>query len=133
MTGGEHLGANLARRDQQLIELEMVVAQAARNRRASRKIVLHERTHHVLLEARLLIDDVVGNAQRLGHAARVVHVVERAAAALYRLGHAVVSGKTALVPELQRQTNDVVALLAQQGRDGGRIHSTRHGYGDGLV
>ena len=68
----------------------------------------------------------------LGHAAGVVNVVERAAASLHRLGHALVSGQTALVPELHGQADDVVSVGAQHGRDGGRIHTARHGYGDGL-
>ncbi len=133
MSGGQQLGADLARRDQQLIELEMVVAQAARNRRASGKILGDERPHHVVLEALLLIDHVVRNAERLGHAARVVNVVDGAAASLHRLRHALMPGQPALVPELQRESHDVVALLAQHCRDGGRIHTARHGYRDGLV
>ena len=68
----------------------------------------------------------------LRHAARVVDVVERAAASLHRLRHALVSGQAALVPQLHGQADDVVPLGAQHGRDGGGIHTARHGYGDGL-
>ena len=110
----------------------MVIAQAARDRRAPGKILRDERTHHVVLEALLLIDDVIRNAERLGHAARVVNVVDRAAASLHRLRHALVTGQAALVPELQRESDDGVALLAQQRGDGGGVDSSGHGNGDGL-
>ena len=109
----------------------MIVAQAARDGRASRKILLDERTHHVALEALLVIDHVIRDADGLGDAARVVHVVEGAAASLHRLRHALVPSQTALVPELHGQADDVVAFGAQHGRNGRGVNSSRHGDGDG--
>jgi hypothetical protein len=41
--------------------------------------------------------------------------------------------QAALVPQLKGETDNVVSLLTQQSRDGGRIHSSRHGYRNGLV
>ncbi len=108
MTGSQGVGANLLGHNQQLIKLQVIVAKAARNGRASRKILLDERTHHVALEALLVIDHVIRDADGLGDAARVVHVVERAAASLHRLGHALVPGQPALVPELHGQADDIV-------------------------
>ena len=68
-----------------------------------------------LLEALLLVDDVVGNAEMLGHAARVVDIVERAAAAgLGRVGNAVLAGQPRLVPELQREADDDCAIGSGQ-------------------
>ena len=69
----------------------MVVAQAARDRGSSREIFLDEGLHDVALKAVFVIDDVIRDAERLGDTARVVNIVERAAAALHRLGHAFVS------------------------------------------
>ena len=132
VSGGQRIRANLLRDDQQLIELQMIVAEAARNRRAPGKILLDKRPHHIALETLLLIDHVVRNAERLGDAAGVVNIVERAAAALHRLGHALVAGQAALVPELHGQANDVVPFGAQHGRDGGGVHSARHGNGNGF-
>ncbi len=132
MAGGNAFGANLLRDDEKLIKLQMIVAEAAGDGGASRQIFGDEGAHHVALEALFMIDDVVRNADVLGHAARVVDIVERAAAAGYLLGHAFVSGEAALVPELHGQADDVVSLGAQHGRDGGGIDSARHGYGDGL-
>src|SRR5262249_44737386 len=94
--GGQQIGADLARRDQQLIEFEMVVAQAARNRRATGEILLHERPHHIALEPLLVIDHIVRNAQFLGYAAGIVDIVNRAAASLYMLRHAFTSSQAAL-------------------------------------
>ena len=97
-----------ARGLQQLVELEMVVAERAGNRRAPGQILIDKGPHHILLEALLLVDDVIGNAQVLGHAARVVHIIERTAAAgLGRIGNAVLAGETRLVPELQREADHV--------------------------
>src|SRR6202790_1697138 len=111
----------------------MIVAEAARNRCASRKIFRDKGTHYIALEALCVIDHVVGDADVLGHAARVINIIEGAAAARDLLGHALVSGQTALVPKLHGQADDVVPFRAQHGRDGGGIDSARHGYGDRLL
>ena len=75
----------------------MIVAKATGDRRTPRKIFGHEWTHHVTLEALFMIDDVIGNTDVLGHSAGVVDIVERATAAGYLLGHALVFGQAALV------------------------------------
>ena len=64
----------------------MVVAQAARNGRASREILFHEGLHHVALKTVFVIDYVIRDAQSLGDAARVINIIERTAAALDRFG-----------------------------------------------
>src|ERR1700716_864394 len=101
----------------------MVVAEAARNWRASGEILLDKWLHYIALEAVFVIDDVIGDAQSFGDAACIVDVVERAASALYCLGHAFVSRQSSLVPELHGQTDDVVSLGAEHGRNGRRIDS----------
>ena len=132
MAGGNAIGANLLRDYEELIELQMIVAEAAWDRRSSRKILGNERAHHVLLEAFFVIHHVIGNADVLGDASGIVDIVERAAAAGYLLGHALVSGEPPLVPELHGQADKVMPFGAQHGSDGGGIDSSRHGYGDGL-
>src|SRR5216684_3694033 len=111
----------------------VIVAEAARDGRASGEILGDEGADDVALEALFVIDHVVRNADVLGYAAGVVDVVERAAAAGDLLGHAFVSGEAALVPELHGQADDVVSLGAEHGGDGGGVNSARHGYGDGLL
>src|SRR5438270_6808992 len=103
----------------------MIVAEAARDGRASGKIIGDEGADDVAFEALFVIDDVIGNADVLGDAACVVDIVEGAAAAGHLLGHALVSGEAALVPELHGQADDVVSLGAQHGGNGGGIDSTR--------
>src|SRR6185437_206145 len=132
VAGGQQVCANLPSRDQKLIKLQVVVAQSARDGRAPGKILGDKRTHHVALKPLLVIDNVVGNAQVLGHGARVVDILNGAAAPLDVLRHALATGEPALVPELHGQANHVVAFGAQHGRDGGGIDTARHGYGNGL-
>ena len=61
----------------------------------------------VSLKFALEVDDVVGDAEAPGDAARVVQVVEAAAAPIARLA-------LALVVELHGQTDDVMARFGQQ-------------------
>ena len=117
MAGGDALRADAARRLQQLVELDVVVAERAGNRRAPREILIDKRPHHIALEPLLLIHHVIGNAQVLGHAPRVIHVVERTAAArLRRIGNAVLARQPRLIPKLQREPDDRVRESAARTR-----------------
>ena len=108
----------------------MIVAEATGDRRAPGHVLFHERTNHVSLEALLVIDHVIRDADLLRDSACIVDVIERTAAPLHGLRHALLPGETPLVPELHRKADDVVPVGAQHGRDGGRIHPPRHGYGN---
>src|SRR6266568_4522147 len=108
----------------------MVVAETAGDWCAPGNVFLDERTNHVALETLLVIDYVIRDADLLRHAAGVVDIIERAAASLHRFGHALLPSESALVPELHGKADDVVSLRAQHGRDGGRIHTARHRYGN---
>jgi hypothetical protein len=79
-----------------------------------------------------VIHHIIWNANVLGHPAGIIDIVERATAAGHLLRHALAAGQPPLVPELHGQADQVVPFGAQHGRDGGRIHATRHGYGDHL-
>src|SRR5215471_9517521 len=96
------------------------------------KVLIHEWTHDILLEALLLVDHVVWDAQGLGYSPRIINVVEGTASPFDRLRHASMTGEAALVPQLHRQPDDFMAVGAQHGRDGRGIDSSRHGHGDGL-
>src|ERR1017187_2241578 len=111
----------------------MVVAQAARNGSAPGKIFRDKGAHHVVLEARLLVDNVVRNTKFFGHVTGIVHIIDGTAAPLHCLGHAFVTGQSSLVPELQGEANDLVAAFTEHGRNGRRIDTARHGYSNGLV
>jgi hypothetical protein len=130
VSGCNALSANLLSHNQKLIKLQVIIAEAARDGSPSGKVLLDEWTNHVALEAILMIDDVVRDAEMLSDAAGIVDVVEGAAASGDLLGHAFVSSKTALVPELHGEADEVVALGAEHGCDGGGIYTARHGYRD---
>ena len=93
VAGGDAVGADLLRGHQQLLELDVVVAQRAGNRRAPGEIVLHEGAHHGVLEEPLEIHDVVRQAEVLGDALGVVDVVDRAAALAGRFARPEISGR----------------------------------------
>ena len=94
-----------------------------------------KRPHHIVLEPLFLVHHVIGNAQVLGHAARVVHIVERAAAArLGRIGNAVLARQPRLIPKLQREADNLGALVAmgEDRRHRRGVDSSGHGYGNGV-
>ena len=131
VAGGNLVGSDLAGDDEKLIELEVIVAEAAGDGRASREILFDKGANDIALEALFVVDDVVGDAESFGDAAGVVDVIDGAAAALDGFGHAGVAGETALVPELHGESDEVVAFGAEHGRDGGGVNSSGHGDGDG--
>ena len=132
MAAGQCLRADLTRHDEQLIELKMVIAQAARNRRPAGKIIFNKRLHDFTLESLLVIDHVVRNTDRLGDPPSIVNVVQRAAATLHRLRHAGMTNEPPLVPQLHGQADDVMSLGAQHSCHGRGIDSARHSNGNGL-
>ena len=130
VAGRDQLRADLPRGQQQLIELEMVVAQAAGNRRAPGQVLGDERLHHLALEALLVVDQVIRNAQPLGHAPRVIDIVHGAAAALDLFRHALAPGEAALVPELHGEPDERVPLGLQHGGNGRGVNAAGHGNRD---
>src|SRR5271165_918321 len=125
VSGSDTIGANLLRDNQQLIELQMIVAEAARDGRAPREIFGNKGTHYIALKALFMIDNIVRDANVLGDTARVMDIVERTTAAGHILWHSLMSSQPPLVPELHGQADDVVPLCTHHGRDGGGIHTAR--------
>jgi hypothetical protein len=98
------------------------------------QVLVDEGTHDVLLKALLLVDDVIGDAEVLGDAASVIHVIERTAAAgLRSLRDAVLAGQAGLVPKLESEADDAVTRLGEYGRNRRGVDPSGHGYGDGGV
>src|SRR2546427_9291654 len=98
MTSSKSICANLLGNNQRLVKLQMIVAQAARDRSPPGEVFLDKGTHHIALEPVFVIDHVVRNAESLSHTASVVNIVERTAATLNCFRHAGVAGETALIP-----------------------------------
>ncbi len=137
VTGGDVRRAHALGHIQELIELDEIVAERARNGRAAGQIIVDERLDHLLFEAGLEVDHVIGDAEMLGHVARVIHVVERTApAGGPALGREF--RQSPLIPQLHGQAYNAPALTLQQSRDDGAIHSARHchcdrRFGAGLI
>ncbi len=132
MPCGDTVGSDLARGGEELVELEVVVAEGAGDGGSACEVLGDEGAHDLGLEAGLLVDEVVGDVELLGYAAGVVDIIYRTASALYGLGHAFVSGEAALVPELEGEADELVALRLEERGDRGGVDSAGHGYGDGL-
>ena len=126
MSGRQHLGAELARGDKQVVELDRHVAVDAGHRRLAVDVALGEAVDHRLLEAALVVEHVMRNADALGDAARVVDVLARAAGAL-------AVGRCAVIVKLQRHPDHVVALRLEQRGGHRRIDAAGHGDDDAGV
>src|SRR5215472_4234725 len=101
MAGGDLFGADLARGGEELVELEVVIAEGAGDGRAAGEVLADEGADDLVLKALLRVHEVVGDAEVLGDAAGVVDIIDGAAAALDFHGHAFAASEAALVPELQ--------------------------------
>ena len=126
MAGGDVLRAELVGAVDEPAELQVLVAHHARIRRAAGLVFVGEVLDDVLLEFRRLVNQVIRDAELVADGARVGDGL-RAAALVLGAVHAI------LRPELERDADDLVALLEQQRRRGGGIHSAAHAADDALT
>ncbi|OIQ64889.1 hypothetical protein GALL_535590 [mine drainage metagenome] len=105
---------------QQVLELHPLVAANAGHRRRARKIGVGEFVNHRLAEGVFVVEDVVGKAHFLGHAACVVDIAARTAGPLFRQ-------RGAVVVKLQRDADHIIAGAGQQGGGDGGVHAPGHG------
>ena len=117
------LGAQVAGDVQQVAELDRLIAADAGDRGLALQIGVGELIDHSVLEPALVVQDIVGNADHLGGQTGVVDVLARTAGAL-------LLQRRAVVVKLQRDADDVIARLVQQGGDDGGVHPARHGRDD---
>src|SRR5690348_12891301 len=99
MAGGDLFGPDGIRHFQKLIELDEVIAESTGNRRSPFEIILNKRLYNLLFETVFEIDNVIGNAEQGSDIPRIVHIIERAAAARDS-GFRLQFRQTALVPKL---------------------------------
>ena len=123
---GDHAGvvarrhrveAELAGPAQEAVELQVAVAVDAGVRRTPGGVGGHVGLHHPGVEVGREVEDVVGDAQLLGHAPGVVHVGHRAAPRV-----------AGAAPQLHGGPDHVVAGLGQKGGGDRRVHAPRHGH-----
>ena len=119
VAGRQHLGAELARGREEIAELDRLVALDAGHRRFAGDIAFGEALDHRFLEAALVVEHVVRNAEALGDRAGVVDVLAGATGAL-------AVGRRAMVVELQRDADHVIAGLGEQRRGDRGIDPARH-------
>src|SRR5690606_23788516 len=92
----------------------------AGDRRRTREIGVGEILHHVGAEPILIIEDVVGDPQPVGHPTRIMYVLTGAAAAW-------AVDRRAVIVELKGDADDVIALAYQQAGGDAAVHAARHG------
>ena len=80
MSGRDSVKAETCRSLEQEVELDVPVALDAGIGRLAGKVTLDEGRDHVTFELFGVVEDVVIDAERLGHSSRVVDVSDRAAA-----------------------------------------------------
>src|SRR5487761_136041 len=120
VAGRERVRAEVARDGEQIVELHRFVAANARHRRLAGDVGIGEFVDHRGAKALLVIEHVMGNAERLGDPRRVVDVLPGAARAL-------AAGCLAVVVKLQRHADDVITAFDQQRRHGRAVDAARHG------
>ena len=111
--------AQIARDLQQVAELDRLVAAHAGDRGRAHEIGVGEILNHGVAEVALVIQNVMREADGLGHTARIIDVLARAA----RLGRL---HRRAVIVELQRHADDFVPLPGQQGGADGTVHPAAH-------
>ena len=123
MAGRQRRGAELARGRQQIAELDRAVALDARHRRLAERVAVGEIVDHRFAKAAFVVEHVMRNADPLGDVAGIVDVAAGAAGAL-------AMGRGAMVVELQRDADDVIALGLQQRSRHRGIDAAGHGDDD---
>ena len=112
--------------DEELVELHPAVARRARARRLPGEVGVDERRDHGALEELAPVEGVVGKAELVGRAPRVVLVFGRAAAAMP--AHVL-----AVVPEVQGDADDLVPLVDEARGGHGGVDPSAHGDDDAAV
>ena len=120
VAGRHHARAQLLRGGEQILELDGLVAGNARHRRFTRDIAFREAIDHRRLEAALVIENVMRNADAFRDLAGIVDILPGAAGAL-------AVGRSAMIVKLQGDADDIVAFGLQQGRHDRGIDTPRHG------
>ena len=118
MPGGDVATVERVRVCEQVAELGEGVAPDARNGGTAVTVLAHEVLDDVQVEAILEIEDVVRDAEHVGHVARVVDRIERAAGA--------VGNVFAVAEQLHRGAHHVVALLDEACSGHGAVYSAGH-------
>ena len=119
MSGRDEIRTQLIRAVNQSAELQILIAHHARVRRAAGLVFVGEILDDVLLEFRRFVNEVIRDVELVADGARVGDGLWAAAFVLGAV-HAI------LRPELERDADDLVALLDQKRRRRRGINSSAH-------
>ena len=119
--GRQHLTPERAGARLEQAEFQVPVAVQTGVRRRPALIGRGKARHDLLAERILIVKDIVRHAQRVGHAAGILHIVERTAGVAAR--HA---GILVFI-QLHGHAHAVVTRLLHQVRRHARIHTAAHG------
>ena len=117
---GQNAGAKLARSSEKVAELDRLVAFQTRHRRLAGDVAVGEAIDHRFLEAALVVEHVMRNADTFGNGAGIVNIAAGATGPLSM-------GRRAMVVELQRDPDDVVPGVSQKRRRNRGVDPARHG------
>ncbi len=126
VTGGEAVGAEIARGGEQIGELDGLIAAHARDRGAAFEVAIDEIVDDGVLKAIFVVQQIVRNAEGIGDAPRIDDVLARATSAAFH-------GRCAHIVKLQGDAHDVVALAREHPGDDRGIHAARHRHHDAGV
>ncbi len=121
VAGRQEVGAEVVGGVEQIGEFHVLVAGDAWDRRLAGDIGAGERLDDLPSKALLIIEHIVGNAQPGRDVPRVVDILPGATGAL-------AMGGFAMVVELHRHADDIVALGGERGRGDRRIDAARHSH-----
>jgi hypothetical protein len=123
VAGGEAAGVELARGLQKIAELDALIAAHAGDRRGPGEVAFDEIVDHAFAKPRLVVENIVREAHALRDPARVADVGAGAAGPAPR-------GRRAMIVELQRHADHVIALAGERRRDDGAVDAAGHGDDD---
>ena len=126
MAGRKAVGAEVARRFQQIGEFDGLVAANAGDRGLAAKIAVGEILHHLVVKATFVIEHIMRDAEPSGDGARVVNIGTGTARPLGLDGDAVII-------KLQGDPHDLVSLLMKQGCRDGTVDTAGHRDDDARV
>ena len=119
MAGRKAVGAEVARRFQQIGEFDGLVAANAGDRGLAAKIAVGEILHHLVVKATFVIEHIMRDAEPSGDGARIVDIGTGTARPLGLDGDSVII-------KLQSDPHHLVSLLMKQGCRDGTVYATGH-------
>ena len=119
VAGDEPIGAKIARRGQQIVELHFLVARHTGNWRLAAHVAVRERIDHGGAEPAFVVENVVRNPQMLRRTTGIVDILARAARAGAPRG-------STMVVELQGDADHLVAFAHHQSRRDRAVDAARH-------